>query len=236
VARHGLQTIEVSMPFTPGLAPVQLRRVLVLVPSILTAALLTIGTADSLRPVDSGVARIERVLGDVGVARAGGSEAAVAGVRLRRHDRITTGDASRAAIAFPDGSRLLIGSNTQAVVEDFQPESGRRRTTLMLEVTGGPFRLQLSAVGRGQDKRVVVRTEEGTYLVKSRDLWSGPLDGATGVLSIAGSVQVRTDGGFLVLDRKRQGTMLRGHDATPDAPDIWPHAKIERALIQVAFD
>ncbi len=182
------------------------------------------------------VAVLERAQGDVEFVRAGVSMTAALGSDLQRRDRVTTGATSRAAILFPDGSRLALGANAEAVVEDFLPENGRQRATIMLEVPSGAFRLSLTPSKSSADKHVVVRTRGTTLAVKATDIWVGPLDEGIGVLAIAGKVHVRTAAGSLVLDRKRQGTLLRSPAINPDKPAIWSRDQTERALTVVAFD
>lgn len=209
--------------------------------SVPVFALLTLGQSPGVSPGSTAetsgtVARIERLQGDVGLIRGGVVLVPKRGDEIARRDRISTGDTSRVGILFPDGSRLLLGAHAEAFIEDYLPQEGRQRATIMLEVSKGPFRLVLTETRRGPEKQVLVKTNGTMLVVKATDVWAGPIDGATGILSIAGTVQVRNAGGSLVLDRKRQGTMIRGAGINPDKPAVWPRDKIERALTLVAFD
>lgn len=202
----------------------------------LAVALMLVLTLPSAAQTTSPVAVLERAQGEVFLLRAGAPIATTTRLDLKRRDRIITGETSRASIVFPDGSRLVLGSNAEAVVEDYLPQKGRQRPTLMLEVPYGPFRLSLADPKSEPDKHVVVRTGSATLAVKASDLWVGPVEGGIGILAIAGKVQVRNAGGSLVLDRSRQGTLLRSPALDPDKPSVWNRNQIERALTMVAFD
>lgn len=217
----------------PSVSHACVARLLSCVLLLASLASATIALAQQARPAGP---VIERVLGDVWLARSGDAVAPRAGMTLSRFDRLITGPQSRAAIAFPDGSRLLLGAEAEATVADFIAEEGRQRATLRLDVPRGPFRLILADPRPGPQRQVLVRAAGITLMLSSGDLWVGPTSSGTAVLAIYGRVEVRNAGGSLILDRKRQGTLLRAATAVPDLPAVWPRERIEHALTQVAFD
>lgn len=182
-------------------------------------------------------AQMERVEGRVSVVRGGQQIPLVRGAPIQRHDWLTAPPGSRAAILFPDGSRLLMGGGAEVVVEDYLPEDGRQRAVILIDARRGPVRLLLSKSRSGPAKQAVVRSA-GTVLTPApsqshTDLWTGAIDGTTAVLAIVGRLNVRTDAGSLVLDKKRQGTFVRSAKASPELPAVWPKARVEQALAQV---
>ncbi len=182
-------------------------------------------------------ARADRIEGQVRLVRADASITLTAGSEVRRQDRILTGRESRAAIHFPDGSRLLIGADAEAVIEDYLPEDGRQRAVILLDVPKGPVRLLLSQPRHGPAKQASIRSHglvvspaPSQHII---DMWTGPMDGAVAVLAIVGRLNVRNAAGSLVLHKKRQGTFVTSPTTSPDAPAMWPRARIEQALAAV---
>ena len=182
-------------------------------------------------------ARMERVEGHVRMVRSGAATPLHRAAQVLRQDRILTGPGSRAAVLFPDGSRLLIGADAEAIVEDYLPEDGRQRAVILLDVPKGPVRLLLSKPRHGPAKQAMIRSR-GTTVTPAPsqhiiDVWTGPMDGTTAVLAIVGRLSVRTEAGSLVLNKKRQGTFVAGPTASPDVPAVWPRARIDQALMAV---
>ncbi len=71
--------------------------------------------------------------------------------------------------------------------------------------------------------------------IRGTDFWSGPIDGAFGVLLLEGAVSVTNTAGTVSLTVPGQGTNLTGPDQAPGAVTIWPQDKADRALATVAF-
>jgi hypothetical protein len=183
-------------------------------------------------------AYFESVRGEVAITRAGEEMLPRTGGIVLRNDRIETGPAARAAITFPDGSRLFLGAQTEAVIIDYTPELGRQRAVILLEVSRGPIRLLMAQSPIGSAKTATIRGPGGVVVAgPSRtmiDLWTGPVGGGEmAVLAIVGRLQVRNGAGSLVLDRKRQGTRIAGPEDIPGYPMVWPRTDIERALASV---
>jgi hypothetical protein len=189
------------------------------------------------RPAGSGkpVAKVDRVLGETRVERAGASRAPKPGTWLRRDDSVQTGPGARLALTFRDGSRLAIGENTVLVIGDCQPEQGRKSGTLIVDLRQGAMRLSAAEPAKAPAKRVEVRTQAGSITARSMDVWSGPIDGKVGVLLIGGRVDVRNDAGSVVLHKKRLGTMVSHRASAPEKAVSWPKEKVKQALLTVAF-
>ncbi len=181
---------------------------------------------------------LERVQGDVTLIRSGNPISPTRGVVVMRRDRLLTGPHSRAAVLFPDGSRLLLGANAEFILDDLMPPDGRQRAALRIDVPHGAFRLIMAEpndLRRGPERQVLVRTARASVMLNTGDLWAGPLEDSTGVLAIYGKMQVRNDAGSLVLDRKRQGTLIKP-SAGLGEPTVWPRHRVEQALMQSVFD
>jgi hypothetical protein len=181
------------------------------------------------------VARVDRVVGEARVERAGAASSLKPGRWLRRSDSLRTGTGARLALTFRDGSRLVIGESALLVIGDFQPEHGRKSGTLILDLRQGAMRLAAAAPAKAPAKRVEVRTRAGSIAARSMDVWSGPIDGKVGVLLIGGRVDVRNDAGSVVLHKKQLGTTVSNRASPPERAVSWPPDKVKQALLTVAF-
>jgi len=194
------------------------------------------GLAHPEAPAGDVLPRLDRIRGNVAVLRHGTPLQARAGMGLQRRDRLATGSDGRAVVAFANGSRLMVGSDTEIELSDYLPEAGRRRTTLLLDVLRGAFQLVMNETAGGPQPNVQVRTQVASMIVHGKDLWSGPIDGTRGIVSMTGQVEVRNGAGSVMLHQARHGTMMRGSQASPDQPRLWSDEKITRALTAVAFE
>lgn len=181
------------------------------------------------------VAKVDRMLGEARIERDGASNRIMAGKRLRRYDSLKTGAGARLSFTFRDGSRAAIGENTVLVIGDYVPEHGRRSGVLILDLRQGAMRLTAAAPAQAPAKRVEVRTRAASITARAMDVWSGPVDGRVGVLVIGGRVDVRNDGGSVVLHKKRLGTLVSNRASAPDSAVSWPVEKVKQALLTVAF-
>ena len=82
---------------------------------------------------------------------------------------------------------------------------------------------------------VEVRTPLATISAQAVDMWSGPVEGGLGVLVIGGKLDVRNDAGWVMLDRKRQGTLVSSRMVAPQKPGQWSAEHASRMLHTVAF-
>ncbi len=193
--------------------------------------------AATSRPADprENVGVVERVQGEARIERNGLNIDVEAGRAITRRDHVTTAAGSRLLLSFNDGSRLAVGENALLVIADFMPESGRRSGALILDLVRGAIRLIASHPRQAPDKRVEVRTSAATISTQGVDMWSGPVDDKLAVLVIKGKVDVRNDAGWVMLDRKRFGTLVSSRIRAPEKPTVWPAERTKQSLLTVAF-
>lgn len=193
--------------------------------------------AATSRPADprDSVGVVERVQGEAHIERNGLALEAKDGQAITRRDHLKTGPGSRLLLSFNDGSRLAVGEGALLVVADFMPEAGRRSGALILDLVRGAIRLIASKPQRAPDKRVEVRTAAAIISSQGVDLWSGPVGDKLAVLVIKGRVDVRNDAGWVILDRKRLGTLVSSRVSAPEKPFVWPADRTRQSLLTVAF-
>jgi hypothetical protein len=184
---------------------------------------------------DQHVAIVEQVQGNAGLERDGRLEALKAGQPIARHDRLTTGTGGRLALTFKDGSRLVLGEQGAVTIEDWRPEKGRTSGVLLLDLESGAVRLSASKPQKAPDKRVELRTPVAVISVRGTDLWSGPIDSATGVIVLAGAIDVRNDAGSVLLDKRHAGTVIRDRSTAPELPRGFAADQILKAMMTVDF-
>jgi hypothetical protein len=201
--------------------------------SLAMSALAGLQPAPGAAADDRAVAVVEQVRGDVAVDRGGQVEPIAAGRQLLRHDRLTTGPHARVAVAFKDGSRLVLGGDGAVEIEDWRPEQGRAGGALLLDLVAGAVRLTAAKPHKAPDKRVELRTPVGVISVRGTDLWSGPLDSATGFIVLAGSIEARNDAGSVLIDKRHAGTLIRDRHTAPERPRGFAAEQIRQALSTV---
>jgi hypothetical protein len=201
----------------------------------LAAALACVSPNISAAADDRAVAIVEQVQGDVTLDRGGKSEKLSPGRSITRHDRMATGAAARLALLFRDGSRLVLGENGAVTIDDWRPEQGRTSGALLLDLEAGAVRLTASKPLKAPDKRVELRTPVAVISVRGTDVWSGPIDSATGVIVLAGAIDVRNDAGSVLLDKQHAGTIVRGRSSAPERPRGFNADQVMKAMTTVDF-
>jgi hypothetical protein len=193
--------------------------------------------AATSRPVEprESVATIDRAQGDAIIERNGVRSPVASGQQISRRDNVETGKGARVSLTFNDGSKVSIGENALLVVADFIAEEGRRSGALILDLLRGPMRLMASKPLKAPDKRIEVRTPVATLTTQGADVWSGPVDDHLGVMVMAGNLDVRNDAGWVVLDKRRQGTLVLHRTIAPERPVVWAAERTTKSLLTVAF-
>lgn len=184
---------------------------------------------------DRPVAVVEQVQGDVRVNKAGESLPLRVGAAISRHDRLETAGGARVALTFKDGSRLVLGENGRVTIEDWRAEQGRSSGVLLLDLESGAVRLTASKATKAPDKRVELRTPVAVISVRGTDVWSGPIDSATGVMVLAGTIDVRNDAGSVLLDKRHVGTVIKDRNSPPERARGFGADQIMKAMGTIDF-
>ena len=145
---------------------------------------------------------------------------------------VATAPAARLEIVFKDETQLTLGERAKLRIDRFVYD-GARVTRLTLAATGA-LRF-VSSLQKASGAAISVRTPVATIGVRGTDFWTGPIDGAFGVLLLDGEVLVSNAAGEAVLDAPGEGVNIAGPGAAPGAVTLWPQDKVERALAAVAF-
>lgn len=193
-------------------------------------------------------AQVPWVSGRVSVQRrgSGNTEALTAGAVLLTGDLVTTGAQSSAAIAFEDGTQLLLRPDSRLLIERItrvQPQ-GPGRSQLQLESGGADAQVPVPSGGAPRN-RVDVRTPVVNLGVRGTD-FRAQANGARAQLEVlsgqvaaappaarAGTAETRVDGGFGVV---ASGTGVGRPRALLPAPDTSAvPALVERLPLRLPF-
>ena len=110
-----------------------------------------------------------------------------------------------------------------------------RSGALLLDLEKGAVRLTASKPQKAPDKRVELRTPVAVIAVRGTDVWSGPIDSATGVMVLAGAIDVRNDAGSVLLDKRHAGTIVRDRSSAPERQRGFNADQVMKAMTTVDF-
>lgn len=153
-----------------------------------------------------------------------------AGSAVFRNEMVATGAQARAGLRLADETSLVLGENAQVRLDEFVYDEGGSAT---INLVTGALRF-VSAAG-GHPGKLIVKTPAATIGIRGTDFWAGPIDGVYGVLLLTGKVEVSNEGGSVVLDTPRTGTLIAGAGIAPGDAVPWPDDRRVRALSKTDF-
>lgn len=112
------------------------------------------------------IATFKNVLGDIGIARNGGTLNAVAGSTLFVSDRIVSGTGSSAGIVFKDGTQLTLGPSTDIQVRDYAFEPKQSRFGFLVYLARGAAVYSSGMIAKLSPESVKVATPTATIGVR----------------------------------------------------------------------
>ena len=199
----------------------------------LTCVLFTAPAPAQLLPAELGT--VNRVQGEATILRGAQTMPALAGQRVASGDTLSTADDSRLLLIFADGTQLTLGERAEAFIDHFVYNPLKKSGAAFVDVVKGAFRFTAGRIREFNDKRIEVRTRSATLAADGSDFWGGPIDDAYGILLITGRIEVRNDGGKVVMQKKRLGSTIAAPGMAPDMPVPWGKDKVGKAFATVAF-
>jgi hypothetical protein len=195
--------------------------------SLLALPLLLAVPAAAAGAAEEPAGRVSRREGVVHVVRAGVASPLGEGDPVFRGDGLRTGPASKVQIDCADGLVVVIGPATEVTVDEYLDEGGGGGLALALGLLAGIVRLARPLAGRAF--RIDVRSQTAVASVRSTE-WvveAGPA--GTGVLALAGRVEVAARAGGVVVLEAGFGTDV-AQDQTPRLPRRWGEGRRADAL------
>ncbi len=178
---------------------------------------------------------LTRIQGEATVWRGETAIPAKAGDEITRGDTLSTAAESRLLVVFMDGTQLTLGERAEAFIEYFVYNPIKKKGAAFVEVVKGAFRFTSGRIREFSDKRVEVRAGSLTFAAEGSDFWGGPMDDAYGFLLISGRLEVRSDSGMVLLQKKRLGSTIAKPGLAPDVPEHWNKDRVNQAVSTIAF-
>lgn len=183
----------------------------------------------------SQVGTVARVENEASIVVASASRQAVVGMPVHMKDELRTGANGRMQVTFLDDTELTLGENASVLIDRYvyDPDKGIGET--MLQTTRGAFRFATGRIKELKEKTIVITTAFADIGVRGTEFWGGPIDGKYGVLLLEGEVTVSNQAGSVTLSKTGEGTNIASPLDAPSAPNIWPEAKVSRAIETVTL-
>lgn len=191
--------------------------------------------AQTGRAAVAALGTIGRVQGEAMLLRNARVIPAVTGQPVTRGDTLRTAEESRLLLVFNDGTELTLGERAEAFIDHFVYNPLRKSGAAMVDIIKGAFRFSTGRIRDFRDKRIEVRTGAATLAADGSDFWGGPIDDTYGVLLLDGRIEIRNEGGMVLMRQKRLGSTIAAPGEAPGMPVRWNKAKIGKAVSTVAF-
>ena len=192
-------------------------------------ALVLLLLAALILPASGGVEASGLIVGVVAMTEGMNGED---GADIHVGDTIETAADARALLLFLDGSRLTLGGGARLHVRDFVYDptaSGGNRQVLELE-RGNMLYVT------PHDPAARITTPVGTAVVLGPvTLWAGILEHEYHIFSDEGDLTFETARGRARI-RSGEASTLRGLNAIPGRPQVWPPERIEQAKATIAIN
>lgn len=148
---------------------------------------------------------------------------------IHMNDVITTGPKSRVLVLFIDNTQITMSETSKLTVDSyvFDPDNNTNNKA-SYNFMQGTFQYLSGLVAKKKNPDVNIETAYGTIGIRGTKLWAGNLKDSYGVHVEEGAVQVRNDGGQ-VLVNKGQGTALKSRKAAP--PPAFPFSNDQMQFI-----
>lgn len=210
--------------------PLARRRLLMRLP-VLAAGGAWLACRDG-RAAEAAVGEVAELEGTVQVIRAAGIVAVAKGQPVLASDILRTGEDGRVLIVCPDGLRILIGSGSELALRHYRFD----RPAGSLEAALGLLRGIVRLIGGDSAWRqwIEVDTRTAVASVRSTEWLVESTARGTGVLAVAGTVEVQGLAGGLVRLGPGEGTDVAPGQA-PRPPARWGDARRRDALARTTL-
>lgn len=115
------------------------------------------------------IGSVTSVQGNLTIVRDGGNVAGTIGSELRTTDVLRTADASKASVALLDGTRVLLGPNSQLAMETYTYDSESRKGSMVFNFAKGTMRMITGAITKGNPEQAVLKTPGATAGIRGTD-------------------------------------------------------------------
>ena len=183
------------------------------------------------------VGKISRLRGNAFLRGFSHFKIARVGTSLEAGDRILTGRYSRVELTMIDGSKIMLGDNTDFTVKsyEYKPSEGVGRA--VFGFVKGAFRAITAGIGRMNNPDFRVQTPVATMGVRGTTFWGGLqfFDDQLHVALLEGKgVYLETDVGRTEIRNVGYGSTVR-KGGSPTQPKPWDAQKVSTAVASVTW-
>lgn len=191
------------------------------------SALALVGAGLRATQANSIIGKAVEITGDVSRKQANHLEGLKAGASLMDHDFVTTGKESFAELALGDDTSLLLGSETELLIDTFIAGQGGTielgTGQMVFDRPEGLAKIDLT-----------MRTAFGMIGVRGTKFFAGPNRGVFAVFVEHGRVDV-TGAGVTRSVSKGEGVEIKAPGQAPGAVTQWGEARIREAYASVGI-
>ena len=150
--------------------------------------------------------------------------------KVFQSDLLWTRDGGQLLVAMLDGSSLSLGENAEVRLDD---SLGSNPVSSFLHVLGGAFRFN-SGKAEKPAAPPKIDTPFAILSLRGTEVFGGRLDKTYDIFVFSGEVEVRNEGGTVIL-KAGDGTSLVERSVAPTPPKAWGQAKINRAKAMLRY-
>ncbi|MEQ9489752.1 MAG: FecR family protein [Alphaproteobacteria bacterium] len=177
----------------------------------------------------SDVGDVAKARGNVGAIYSGALRQLSLGSDVLFHDRILTGDNSRAEITFKDETQLFLGDNSELIIDEMVFEPGVESSATMT-LAAGVFRMISGKVNKVDGGSLTLHTPVATIGIRGTDFWGlQEEDKLTMVLIDNGKLYISSDNETVTLDTPLTGVVIERGVAGIQTITITPEQLAEAA-------
>jgi hypothetical protein len=176
------------------------------------------------------VGSISEIEGTAAIISNGQSTAAANGAAVHLNDALKTGAGGHVKVTFRDSTVLTLGENASVVVDRYVYDPQKGVGDVLLTTTQGAFRFATGKMKELSAKTISVSTPVADIGVRGTEFWGGLVDGKYSVLLLTGEVNVKNEGGTVLLNSPGLATVIGSRLQAPLHPTLWSLDKIQHAL------
>lgn len=177
----------------------------------------------------SDVGDVAKARGKVGAIYSGALRQLSLGSDVLFHDRILTGDDSRAEITFTDETQLFLGDNSELIIDEMIFEPGVKSSATMT-LAAGVFRMISGQVNKVDGGSLTLYTPVATIGIRGTDFWGlQEEDKLTMVLIDNGKLDISSGNETVTLDTPLTGVVIERGVAGIQTITITPEQLAEAA-------
>ena len=107
--------------------------------------------------------------GNVSLLRAGNSLPAPTGTEVKATDTLRTGEAANVSVAFADGTRVLLGPNSNLSMEAYAYNPDSKKGNMTFNFAKGTMRMITGAITKNNPDAAVLKTPSATAGIRGTD-------------------------------------------------------------------